>query len=128
MLSSVYGSLPVLTALAGTMAAVAALLHVALRRRERRRPEAVTLRPAITGRRCPDRDYLWSISHRARGSQRTESHGASPAARATPQGRSAGTGRFADIEDYDLTYLDAIDRAGALSFPASDPPAYSGPA
>lgn len=128
MVSFVYENLPAPFALASTLAVAATVLHVMFRWRERRRPEAVTLQPVTSRRRCPDSDYRWSIDHRERGPQRIAGCGASPATRAPARERPVGTGRFADVVDYDLTYLDAIDRANALSFPASDPPAYSGPA
>jgi hypothetical protein len=40
---------------------------------------------------------------------------------------AADMGESVDSWDVDLEYLDAVARASALSFPASDPPALSGP-
>ena len=115
-------------ALASILAAVATLLHVTLVWRERLRPTAVAL---VTRSSQPQRpnggDVRW-LSHQARGPRGIEVPGAVPTVRSDAQERPVGVSELAGPRDDDLTGLDAVDRASAFSFPASDPPALSGPA
>jgi hypothetical protein len=51
-----------------------------------------------------------------------------PSPPASAQEQPTNTDRPLDTWDDDTLYRDPVDRAGVLSFPASDPPAWSGPA
>ena len=115
-------------AVASILAAVAALLHVALVWRERLRPGALAPVTRSSRPQRPDGADVWWLSHRARGPRRIEVPGAVPAARPDAQERPAGVRESVGPWEDDLTSLDAVDRASAFSFPASDPPALSGPA
>jgi hypothetical protein len=66
-------------------------------------------------------------SHMACGPRSARPPTPHPDSQPEEQGWVADTDELADLWVVDLEYLDAVDRAGVLSFPASDPPAFSGP-
>lgn len=130
MLSFTYENALSTLALVMAAAALATLLRLMLAGRDRLRPGVITLRPVSSRQPGSGSADIRRISARPCGLQVTHGCGASPrrwpAVYAWEQ--PAGGDQAVDATDGDLGYLDPLDRAGVLSFPASDPPAVSGPA
>jgi hypothetical protein len=122
-----FESLSIQLALASVGIVVAALRHAMFERRRQLQP-AVAHRSPIGRQQFTDDAPVHRISHTAGRLLPSQSVDDGPVRRPSTWERPAGNEETAESREVDLTYLDAVDRASALSFPASDPPAYSGTA
>jgi hypothetical protein len=129
MLISSYETLLPLLALVGSSGLSALGLAIALQRRERLLPVAVTLQSQDSRRARPDGLAVRPIGHRACATVASQSWCVERTRRPTTHEHEqpSDKGLFMECRDSDLEYLDPVDRASALSFPASDPPAIAGP-
>jgi hypothetical protein len=112
-------------ALASVGLVIAALRHAMFERR-RQLQSAVARRSLMNRQQFSDDAPVQRIGHSAGRSLPSQGVDHVPERRPSAWERPAGNEDVAEPQEDDLTYLDAVDRASALSFPASDPPAYSG--
>lgn len=120
-------SLSMQLALASVGIVVAALRHAMFERRRQLQP-AVARRSLMSRQQFSDDAPIHRIGHSAGRLRPSQGVDDVPERRPSTWERPAGNEDAAESREVDLTYLDAVDRASALSFPASDPPAYSGTA